>query len=91
MAGGRPTKYDGGYHPKLAYKLCLLGHTNNEIAEFFDVNIDTIYEWQKIHEEFSDALTRGKVVADAKVAQAVYKAAIGFRHKETKFFVSGMK
>ncbi len=49
----------------LAYKLALLGSTDDELADFFRVRVSTIHNWKKKHNEFLDALKRGKDVADA--------------------------
>jgi serine protease inhibitor len=85
MAGGRPTKYDAKY-PEQAYKLCLLGATDERIADFFGVNVDTIHEWKKVHKEFSDALKEGKEQADAVIAQSLFHRAKGYKHDAIKIF-----
>src|ERR1043166_9958695 len=74
MGAGRPTKYKEEYAEQ-AYKLSLLGHTDEEMATFFSVHVDTIYEWKNKHEEFSEAITRGKQVADIEVAEALFDGA----------------
>jgi len=76
----RPTKYKEEY-PKQAYKLCLIGATDAQLANFFEVNPDTIYEWKKVHEEFSESLKRGKQIADGEVAKSLYHRAKGYSHK----------
>jgi len=76
----RPTKYKEEY-PKQAYKLCLIGATDIQLADFFGVNPDTIYEWKKVHEEFSESLKDGKSVADGEVAKSLYHRAKGYSHK----------
>lgn len=81
---GRPTKYRKEYNEQ-AYELCLLGLTDKQLAEHFEVNVDTIHEWKKAHPEFSDSLNRGKLLADGKVAAALYKRAIGFSYEELTF------
>lgn len=81
--GGRPTKYRDEYAEQ-AERLCLLGLTNEQLANFFDVNVDTIYEWQKVHDQFSDALKAGKDEADGKVAKSLYERALGYKHKAVK-------
>jgi hypothetical protein len=81
---GRPTKYKTEYCEQ-ATKLCRLGATDEELADFFEVNTDTIYEWQKVHPEFSEALKKGKLLADAEVADKLYQRAIGYIGKTTKF------
>jgi hypothetical protein len=87
---GRPTKYKEEFNVQ-AYKLCLLGHTDKELAEFFEVSEDTIYEWKKVHPEFSEAVTRGKTIADAEVAHSFHKRAIGYKYDEVTFEKIGEK
>ena len=86
MPGGRPTKYTDKT-AKQAFKLCLLGSTEQELADFFEVHIDTIAEWKAVHEEFSDALKKGRSEADAKVTQSLYRRARGYSHKAVKIFL----
>lgn len=77
----RPTDYREEYAEQ-AYNYCLLGATNDELATFFDVHVSTIYQWKLDHESFSDALKRGKEVADARVARALFSRATGYSHKD---------
>lgn len=81
---GRPTKYKEEYNEQ-AYKLCLLGATDDDLAGFFEVNVDTIHEWKKVHPQFSDSLKKGKEIADANVANRLYQRAMGYVGKTTKF------
>lgn len=74
---GRPTKYTVEMAEQ-AYKLCLLGFTNEELAEFFDVALDTIHAWRRTRPEFSYALREGRDIADAKVAKSLFKRACGY-------------
>lgn len=80
--GGRPTKYEQRFN-KQAQKLCLLGYTHAELAGFFEVNEDTIYEWIKKYKRFSEAIKKGKELADIKVADSLYKRANGYSHPDT--------
>lgn len=80
---GRPTKYREEY-AKQAGELCLLGFTNDQLADFFNVNTSTIHEWRRNIPEFSHALKSGKVVADAKVARSLYNRATGMTVDEEK-------
>jgi len=79
---GRPTKYKEEYS-KQVYKLCLLGMTDAELAKFFEVNIDTITEWKKVHEDFSVSIREGREIADADVATKLFKRALGYEYEET--------
>lgn len=82
---GRPSKYDPKYDEQ-AYKLALLGATDSELADFFDVNQDTIYEWQKKYPNFSESIRDGKIKADYSVAHKLYDKAIGPEWTEEQAF-----
>jgi len=81
--GGRPSKYDPAKTPEQAYKLCLLGATDKELADFFGVAESTLNKWKIDYPEFSEALNRGKVEADARVAHSLYHRALGYEHPDT--------
>lgn len=81
-AGGRPTSFKQEY-VDLAYKFCLLGATDEQLAEFFNVAKSTINLWKQKQPKFLDALKRGKVAADANVAHSLYLRAMGYSHPET--------
>ena len=78
---GRPTRYRSEYS-KLAFELCLLGYTDDMLAEVFRVAPSTVSKWKTTHAEFSEALRGGKVIADAHVANALYQRALGYEHEE---------
>jgi hypothetical protein len=81
---GRPTEYKPEYCVQVE-KLCKLGATDKEIADFFDVHVDTIYEWKSVHSEFSESIKRGKIIADAEVAHSLHKRAIGYQYDEVTY------
>lgn len=85
MAGGRPSKYKPEY-AQLAYKFCLLGATDAKLAEMFDVSESTINKWKDDYEEFSESVKRGKHIADAEIAHALYHRAKGYSHDAVKIF-----
>ena len=74
---GRPTKYKEEYN-EIAYNYCLLGATDAELGVFFDVDERTINNWKESHPEFFQSLKKGKELADAKVAQALFHRATGY-------------
>jgi transposase-like protein len=80
--GGRETTYKTEYE-KIAYNMCLLGATDKELANCFEVTEQTINTWKNKHEEFALALKSGKVEADSVVASKLYHRAIGYEHIET--------
>ena len=77
----RPSKYKEEYNEQ-AYKLCLLGATDKEIADFFEVTESTVNLWKENKEGFSESLKKGKQLADANVASKLYHRAIGYEHEE---------
>jgi len=81
---GRPTKYRKAFN-KLAFQLALLGATDMQAAEAMDISVSTLYEWKEKHRQFSEALRRGKIEADGRVAAALYKRATGFKYNEVTF------
>jgi hypothetical protein len=90
MAGGRPTDYNDDYCEQVE-KLCKLGATDNEIADFFEVVESTINLWKLEHPEFSESIKRGKILADANVADRLYQRATGYSHDAVKIFPDGGK
>lgn len=71
-------RYDEAYAEQ-AEKLCLLlGATDNDLALFFGVSMRTITRWRTAHPNFAKAVKRGKLVADSKVAESLYRMATGF-------------
>jgi len=82
---GRPSLYRVEYDD-VAYRLGLLGFTNEQIADFIGVNVDTLYAWLETIESFSESLNRGKTLADADVAQGLYARAVGYSHDAEKIF-----
>ncbi|MGH1438227.1 MAG: hypothetical protein ACRBG0_27585 [Lewinella sp.] len=83
---GQPTSYKESYN-KEAYRLALLGCTDAEIAVFFEVTETTINNWKLSHPKFFESIKDGKVKADAKVAESMFKKATGYTKKVMKPFV----
>lgn len=82
---GRPTRYKAEFAEQ-AYKLCLLGATDKEMADFFGVAESTLNLWKQRHPEFSESTTRGKLLADAEVAEKLFQRAKGYSHEAVKVF-----
>lgn len=78
---GRPTLYRPEYAEQ-AYKLCLLGATNDDIADFFGVCRKTANTWIADQARFGDAVRRGRMVADAEIAESLYQRAKGYSHPD---------
>lgn len=81
--GGRPSSYRPEYAEQ-TYKLALLGATDEDLANFFGVSVQTIHNWTDRHPEFVESRKKGKAHADAKVAESLYRRAIGYEHEAVK-------
>ncbi|MCK8490746.1 terminase [Spirosoma sp. RP8] len=84
--GGRP----GGYKPEYAkqvHNICLLGAIDSEIAFFFDISVRTLNYWKKRYPDFREAMWRGKIIADAEVAEALFRLACGYTYTETQVWL----
>lgn len=82
---GRPSKYKPEYAEQ-AEKLCKLGATDKEIADFFEVGESTLNRWKEAHAEFRESLKTGKEAADERVERSLYHRAIGYTHEAVKLF-----
>ncbi len=69
-----------------AKKLCQLGATDRDLAEFFEVTTVTIWRWQARYPEFSAALNRAKDAADDRVERSLYSRATGYTFDSEKIF-----
>lgn len=78
---GRPTKYKTEFAAQ-AEKLCKLGATDIEIADFFEVDVRTVYRWKGEHGAFCQALKIAKAEADDRVERSLYARANGYEHDE---------
>lgn len=85
---GRPTLFKDEYVEQ-ARKLCLLGATDRELADFFNVAESTINLWKLKYSEFSESLKSGKEAADERVERSLFHRAIGYKHDAVKMFQAG--
>lgn len=74
---GRPSSFRPEFCEQVV-KLCRLGATDRQIAEFFGVVESTVNLWKLEHPEFSESIKEGKVQADMQVADALFKTATGY-------------
>lgn len=87
---GRPTKFKIEFIEQ-AKKLCLLGATDAQLADFFSVAVRTVALWKVQHKEFATALRVPKAAADHAVEQSLYRRAMGYEHDETDIRVLGTR
>jgi len=65
-----------------AKKLCKLGATDQDLAEFFKVSTRTIMRWQVEFPAFCHALKVAKAEADQRVERSLYQRAVGYAHPD---------
>lgn len=82
---GRPSTYRKEF-AKQAAKLCELGATDLELAEFFNVTVRTIHYWKADHPEFLHSIKGGKDQADDRVIRGLYQRAVGYSFESEKIF-----
>lgn len=64
------------------------GLSDEQVAKNIGINRTTLYDWKKKYSDISDALKKGKEVADYEVENAMYKSAIGYFIEEEKTYVT---
>jgi len=67
--------------------MSLLGLTDQQLADFLGISCETFYAWKLSYPEFRESITRGKIQADAHVAEALYRRACGYSHPAVKIFM----
>ena len=83
---GRPTDYKPEFATQ-AEKLCRLGATDIELADFFGCDVRSIYRWAQSHDAFCQALRTGKDACDERVERSLYNRAIGYTYDAVKIFM----
>ncbi len=84
-AAGRLTLYRDEYDEQV-YKLCLLSATDAQIGDFFGVTETTVNNWKIAHPSFFESIKKGKIQADANIAESLYNRALGYEHDEDRIF-----
>ncbi len=64
------------------------GYTDDQLADLFSVNQQTINDWKKDYPAFYESLKKGKLIADAKVEASLYQRACGYTHPEVDIKLS---
>ena len=58
------------------------GLTDEQISSNMGITTSTLYVWKNKYSEISEALKKGKEVADRQVENALLKRALGYRYDE---------
>lgn len=84
--GGRPSDYRAAF-ARYAEKLTVIGATEKEMADFFEVSESTIDKWKKKYPGFLRRISRGRLIHDMEIGESLRDRAKGFRHRAIKIFV----
>ena len=85
-SGPAPARYRDHYAEQ-ARKLCLLlGATDEELARFLEVSASVLQGWLAEIPAFAEAVRAGRDLADAEVADRLYRRALGFSHDAVRIF-----
>lgn len=64
----------------------MLGLTDEQICLYLGVVHETLDNWKRRHPEFLASITRGRIDADAKMAQSLWHRGMGYSHNAVKIF-----
>lgn len=81
MSAGRPSKFKPEFNEQVE-KLCKLGATDDQIADFFNVTKQTVNNWKKDYPEFFDSIKKAKIEADNEIAKSLFHRAKGYTHDD---------
>jgi hypothetical protein len=78
---GRPSEFKAEYIEE-ARKQCEEGATDQELADYFDVSVRTLYRWKNSQPDFCQALKAGKAPTDERVERSLFERAVGYERDE---------
>lgn len=82
---GRPSSFKPEYIDQ-ARKLCAAGHTDQEVADFFEISVPTLSNWKSKYPEFLAVLKNSKDISDERVERSLYHRAIGYTFESEEIF-----
>ena len=82
---GRPSSYKAEFSEQ-ARKLCEMGATDFQVAQFLGIDRATFYRWRNTIPSFCDALKTGKYPADEQVERTLYERATGYSFEAEEVF-----
>ena len=68
--------------PREAYELALLGLSDAKMARVMGIAEETLNSWKRTRSRFKTMISKGRDTANAKVATALYKRAVGYSHPD---------
>jgi hypothetical protein len=78
---GRPSEYKPEYAEQ-ARRQCEEGATDQELADFFEVSVRTLYRWKNSYPDFCQSLKASKAPADERIERSLFERACGYERDE---------
>lgn len=72
-----------------ASRLSAEGATDQEMADYFGVDVRTLYRWKNTQPEFRQAIKSAKDAADDRVERSLFERALGYERDEVDIRVAG--
>jgi len=82
-AGRKPLDID----LKIVQTLAGQGLTDEKIYDYLKISKDTFYRRKRELSEFSDALTQGRAIGEANLANALYQKAVAGSSEDIKYIL----
>ena len=70
--------------PEQVMAVAMRGLTDAEMAAVFGISPSLMKSWKRFYPDFADAIEKGRTRADARVVQALFDRAIGYKHPEVR-------
>ncbi len=86
-AYGRPSVYTADVHDEQGYRFALLGATDQQMADCWNISKATLHEWKIKYPTFLKRLNEGREPADSAVAASLNKRAHGFYQQVEKVVI----
>lgn len=68
-----------------ARRLSTAGATISQMATFFEVHVDTVYDWMNRLPEFASAIKSNRKKGNKRVVMSLYERATGYYYDEEEF------
>ncbi len=74
---GRPTKYRADFHPDDFVEQSRQGNTIAEVLESWDISKPTFYNWARTHDDFFNAIKKGRLYLEAYWTRVLKQSIFG--------------
>jgi hypothetical protein len=78
---GRHSDYKPDFDAE-AQEMSANGATDQEMADYFGVDVRSLYRWKNTQPSFRQAIKAGKEVSDDRVERSLYERALGYERDE---------